>query len=153
NLPMIKTRMAAGKVSVLVYLQGQDEAVETGTLSFIENIVDTATGTIRLKAIFDNRADKLWPGQFVRVVAPLDASANSSVVRVAAVHTRQDGSFGFVVKQDMTVEARPVVTGQTIERGIVIEKGWNEGENVVATGQLRLFPGSRIQIKTNSSTF
>jgi len=152
NLPMIKTRMAAGKVSVLVYLQGEDAAVETGTLSFIENIVDTATGTIRLKAIFDNRADKLWPGQFVRVVVRLDASANSIVVPVAAVQTRQDGKFVFVVKQDMTVEARPVLTGRTIERDIVIEKGLNEGESVVTTGQLRLVPGSRIQIKTSSST-
>jgi membrane fusion protein, multidrug efflux system len=152
NLPMIKTRMAAGKVSVLVYLQGEDAAVETGTLSFIENIVDTATGTIRLKAIFDNRADKLWPGQFVRVVVRLDASANSIVVPVAAVQTRQDGKFVFVVKQDMTVEARPVLTGRTVERDIVIEKGLNEGESVVTTGQLRLVPGSRIQIKTSSST-
>jgi membrane fusion protein, multidrug efflux system len=152
NLPMIKTRLAAGKVSVLVYLQGEDEAVETGTLSFVENIVDTATGTIRLKAIFDNRADKLWPGQFVRVVVRLDAPANSIVVPVAAVQTRQDGKFVFVVKQDMTVEARPVLTGRTVERDIVIEKGLNEGESVVTTGQLRLVPGSRIQIKTSSST-
>jgi multidrug efflux system membrane fusion protein len=152
NLPMIKTRMAAGKVSVLVYLQSEDEAVETGTLSFIENIVDSATGTIRLKAIFDNRADKLWPGQFVRVVVRLDASANSVIVPVTAVQTRQDGKFVFVVKQDMTVEARSVLTGRTIERDIVIEKGLNEGESVVTTGQLRLVPGSRIQIKTSSST-
>jgi len=151
NLPLIKSRMAAGKVSVVVYLQGVDEAVETGTLSFIENIVDSATGTIRLKALFDNRADKLWPGQFVRVVVRLNASANSIVVPVTAVQTRQDGKFVFVAKPDMTVEARPVLTGRTIERDIVIEKGLSEGESVVTTGQLRLVPGSRIQIKASSS--
>jgi len=152
NLPLIKTRMAAGKVSVVVYLQGQDEAVETGTLSFVENIVDSATGTIRLKALFDNRADKLWPGQFVRVVVRLNDLSNSIVVPVTAVQTRQDGKFVFVVKPDMTVEARPVVPGRTIERDVVIEKGLSEGESVVTTGQLRLVPGSRIQIKANSSS-
>ena len=152
NLPLIKTRMAAGKVSVVVYLQGQDEAVETGTLSFIENTVDSATGTIRLKALFDNRADKLWPGQFVRVVVRLNDLSNSIVVPVTAVQTRQDGKFVFVVKPDMTVEARPVVPGRTIERDVVIEKGLSEGESVVTTGQLRLVPGSRIQIKANSSS-
>jgi membrane fusion protein, multidrug efflux system len=152
NLPLIKTRMAAGKVSVVVYLQGQDEAVETGTLSFVENIVDSTTGTIRLKALFDNRADKLWPGQFVRVVVRLNDLSNSIVVPVTAVQTRQDGKFVFVVKPDMTVEARPVVPGRTIERDVVIEKGLSEGESVVTTGQLRLVPGSRIQIKANSSS-
>jgi len=152
NLPLIKARMAAGKVSVVAYLQGQDEAVETGTLTFVENIVDSATGTIRLKALFDNRADKLWPGQFVRVVVRSNDSSNSIVVPVTAVQTRQDGKFVFVVKPDMTVEARAVLTGRTIERDVVIEKGLSEGESVVTTGQLRLVPGSRIQIKTNSSS-
>src|SRR5215472_4609955 len=152
NLPLIKARMAAGKVSVVVYLQGQDEAVETGTLTFVENIVDSATGTIRLKALFDNRADKLWTGQFVRVVVRSNDSSNSIVVPVTAVQTRQDGKFVFVVKPDMTVEARAVLTGRTIERDVVIEKGLSEGESVVTTGQLRLVPGSRIQIKTSSST-
>jgi membrane fusion protein, multidrug efflux system len=151
NLPLIKTRMAAGKVTVVVYLQGEDEAVETGTLSFIENIVDSATGTIRLKALFDNRADKLWPGQFVRVVVRLNDSSNSIVVPVTAVQTRQDGKFVFVVKPDMTVEARAVLAGRTVERDVVIEKGLSEGESVVTTGQLRLVPGSRIQIKSSSS--
>jgi len=152
NLPLIKARMAAGKVSVVVYLQGQDEAVETGTLTFVENTVDSATGTIRLKALFDNRADKLWPGQFVRVVVRSNDSSNSIVVPVTAVQTRQDGKFVFVVKPDMTVEARAVLAGRTIERDVVIEKGLSEGESVVTTGQLRLIPGSRIQIKTNSSS-
>ena len=152
NLPLIKARMASGKVSVVVYLQGQDEAVETGTLTFVENIVDSATGTIRLKALFDNRADKLWPGQFGRVVVRLNDSSNSIVVPVTAVQTRQDGKFVFVVKPDMTVEARPVVPGRTIERDVVIEKGLSEGESVVTTGQLRLVPGSRVQIKANSSS-
>jgi len=151
NLSLIKARMAAGKVSVAAYLQADNEPVETGTLNFVENTVDTATGTIRLKALFDNPAGKLWPGQFVRTVVRFNATANSIVVPATAVQTRQDGKFVFVVKPDMTVEARSVVTGRTVERDVVVEKGLSDGETVVTTGQLRLIPGSRIQIQTNSS--
>jgi multidrug efflux system membrane fusion protein len=152
HLPLIKERMAAGKVSINVYLQAESEAVETGTLSFVENNVDVSTGTIRLKGLFENPGGRLWPGQFVRVVVRLNASANSIIVPVSAVQTRQDGKFVFVVKPDMTVEARAVLTSRTIERDVVIEKGLSEGESVVTTGQLRLIPGSRIQIKTSSSS-
>jgi membrane fusion protein, multidrug efflux system len=152
NLPLIKARMSAGRVSVLAYLQGDDARAETGTLSFVENVVDSTTGTIRLKGLFDNPAGRLWPGQFVRVIVRLNATANSIVIPTTAVQTGQDGKFVFVVKPDMTVEARPVQTGRTIERNVVIEKGLNDGETVVTTGQLRLIPGSRIQIKTNSSS-
>jgi membrane fusion protein, multidrug efflux system len=151
NLPLIKRHMAAGKVAVAASPEG-DASVENGTLSFVENAVDTATGTIRLKAIFDNTGTRLWPGQFVRVIVRLNASANSIVIPSTAVQTGQDGKFVFVVKPDMTVESRPVVTGRAIDRNVVIEKGLSDGESVVTTGQLRLIPGSRIQIKTNSSS-
>ncbi|HYR91328.1 MAG TPA: efflux RND transporter periplasmic adaptor subunit [Terriglobia bacterium] len=152
SLPLIKTRMASGKVAVAALPQSDNAAAENGTLSFVENTVDTATGTIRLKAIFDNPGAGLWPGQFVRVSVRLNASAHSVVIPFTAVQTGQDGKFVFVVKPDMTVEARPVLTGRTIERDVVIEKGLSDGESVVTTGQLRLVPGSRIQIKTNSSS-
>ena len=111
-------------------------------------VADDVLGVLGLKGIFENAATRLWPGQFARVVVRLDASANSIVVPVTAVQTGQDGKFVFVVKPDMTVESRPVVTGRTIEREVVIEKGLSDGESVVTSGQLRLVPGSRIQIKT-----
>src|SRR5437867_312652 len=151
NLSLIKQHMAAGDIAVAASLQGADAVDERGTLSFVENAVDSATGTIRLKAIFDNAATRLWPGQFVRVVVRLKASADSIVVPTTAVQTGQDGKFVFVVKPDMIVDARPVLTGRTIEREVVIEKGLSEGDIVVTSGQLRLVSGSRVQIKSELS--
>lgn len=151
NLPLINTHMASGKVAVAAYSESDNTGAETGTLSFVENAVDSATGTIRIKGIFENPAARLWPGQFVRVVVRLNSTANSVVVPTTAVQTGQDGKFVYVVKADMTVEARPVVAGRTVERDVVIEKGLNDGESVVTSGQLRLVPGSRIQIKSGSS--
>jgi multidrug efflux system membrane fusion protein len=148
DLPLIKKHMSAGEISVQAYLQG-DSTVETGKLNFVENSVDSATGTIRLKALFDNPATQLWPGQFARVLVRLNASANSVIVPTTAVQTGQDGKFVFVVKPDMTVEARPVVIGRAVERDVVIEKGLSDGESVVVSGQLRLAPGSRVEIKSS----
>ena len=148
-LATIKSHMAAGQVKVFANA-GSDAPVETGKLTFVENAVDSSTGTIRLKALFDNSAVKLWPGEFVRTIVRLNEKKDSIVIPAAAVQTSQDGKFVFVVKSDMTVESRPVIAGRTVEREIVIEKGLSEGETVVVEGQLRLAPGSRVQIKSTS---
>lgn len=147
NLPLIKAHMAAGDIAVAAFFQEGDSVLERGVLSFVENAVDSATGTIRLKATFNNSQTKLWPGQFVRVVVRMNVSAQSLVVPTTAIQTGQDGKFVFVVKPDMTVETRPVVTGRSVERSIVVEKGLSEGDTVVTSGQLRLVSGSRVQVK------
>jgi len=151
DLPLIKQHMAAGRVEVQAYPEGESAAVDTGRLTFIENAVDSTTGTIRLKAEFQNTGAKLWPGQFVRVVIRLSTSTEAIVVPVPAVQTGQDGKFVYVVKPDNTVEARQVTAGRSVDREIVIVKGLNAGETVVTEGQLRLAPGSRVQIKTSPS--
>jgi multidrug efflux system membrane fusion protein len=87
----------------------------------------------------------------VRIVVRMNMSTNSIVIPATAVQTGQDGKFVYVVKTDMTVEARPVLTGRSIERDVVIDKGLAEGDTVVTSGQLRLVPGSRVQVKSNSS--
>src|SRR5215471_7068734 len=92
----------------------KDAAVhETGTLSVIDNAVDSNTGTIRLKAVFDNKEGRLWPGQFVNVVLTLETE-NRVVIPSEAVQVSQQGSLVYIVKADQTVEPRPVVVGQTV---------------------------------------
>jgi multidrug efflux system membrane fusion protein len=147
SLPTIQSHMTHGKVSVAAYSQSGDAPIETGTLTFVENTVDSTTGTIRLKALFDNPHSNLWPGAFVRVVVQLNELADAIVVPVPAVQTGQDGKFVFVVKPDMTVDARPVTTGRVFQKEIVVQKGLSGGETVVTEGQLRLVPGSRVQVK------
>jgi len=115
-----------------------------GTLIVIDNTVDVDTGTIKLKARFDNRERWLWPGQFVNAVLRLQTSKETTVPS-EAIQAGQQGQFIYVVKQDQTVDFRPVSVGATVGNRSVIEKGVAPGETVVTDGQLMLFPGARIQ--------
>jgi multidrug efflux system membrane fusion protein len=109
----------------------------------IDNTVDPSTGTIRLKAVFDNRERLLWPGQFVNVLLRLDSSEETTVPS-EAIQAGQQGQFVYVVKADKTAEFRPVAVGSTVGGKAVIEKGVAPGETVVTDGQLLLYPGARI---------
>ncbi|HEY4361091.1 MAG TPA: efflux RND transporter periplasmic adaptor subunit [Bryobacteraceae bacterium] len=119
--------------------------INHGTLSVIDNTVDTQTGTIKLKATFTNAKRTLWPGQFVNVSLTMDTLAHAVVVPSEAVQPGQQGQMVYVVKQDQTVEPRNVKAGATHGAKVVIEKGIAVGETVVTDGQLRLFPGARIE--------
>lgn len=121
----------------------KDSKHANGTLSVIDNTVDTNTGTIRLKAVFDNKNTYLWPGQFVNVVLTLDTQT-AVVIPSEAVQAGQQGSFVYAVKADKTVEPRPVTVGQNISGKVVVEKGLSAGETIVTDGQSRLFPGAKI---------
>ena len=118
----------------------------TGQLTFIDNTVDSTTGTIKLKATFPNSDHALWPGQFVTVVMTLRTLNNATVVPSEAIQSGQKGQFAFVVKPDQTVETRLVTVGQTVDNRIVVETGISPGETVVTDGQLRLFPGAHIRV-------
>jgi membrane fusion protein, multidrug efflux system len=120
----------------------------TGKLSFIDNQVDSATGTIKLKGIFANRDRRLWPGQFVDAYLTLKTQANALVIPSQAVQNGQQGTFVYVIKEDSTVEARPVTVSDTEQQGqVVVQKGLAAGERIVTDGQLRLVPGAKVQIK------
>jgi len=148
NLSDIKRYMAQGSLQVVAKNQAGD-ATEVGALTFVDNNVDMTTGTIKLKGTFPNTDHKLWPGQYVNVVLRLTVRPNALVVPNQAVQSGQDGTFIYIVNDDKTVSARNVVTGPRVDQDLVIEKGVEEGETVVTEGQLRLAPGSRVQIRTS----
>ncbi len=118
-----------------------------GRLSFMDNEVDPASGTLLLKGEFANRDGALWPGQFVRVRLRLFDQGGATVVPTAAVSSSQNGPYLFVVKADTTVEARPVKVERTYRDLSVIGSGVHPGETVVTDGQLRLSPGAKAVIR------
>jgi membrane fusion protein, multidrug efflux system len=148
-LAEIKRRRAGGRLAVRAYLPGDAEHSEEGFLSFVDNSVDSSTGTIKLKGTFANARRRLWPGQFLNVVLTLGEQKNALVVPVRAVETGQEGQYVFVVRADHTVESRPVVTSSSLGTETVIEKGLTAGEVVVTDGQLRLVPGAKVEIKSS----
>jgi multidrug efflux system membrane fusion protein len=147
QLPEIKQRQAAGRL--VTQVSGTDGgATIAGELSFLDNAVDTTTGTILLKASFTNKQRTLWPGQFVHVTLQLSTDPDALVVPVQAVQNGQQGAYVFVMKADSTVETRPVVVGRAVGNEVIVEKGLVKGEKVVTDGQLRLVPGARVEVKT-----
>jgi multidrug efflux system membrane fusion protein len=146
-LPEIKKYMSGGKIKVQAFITKGEDNPEEGTLTFVDNSVDLATGTIKLKATFTNKARHLWPGQFVDAFMTLTTQPNAIVVASSAIQTGQNGQYVFLIKDDLTVESRPVEVGRTLNSETVIDKGLQAGEKVVTDGQLRLVPGAKIQIK------
>jgi multidrug efflux system membrane fusion protein len=142
----IKRFLAEETLRVEAEVPGRPER-SRGELTFVNNTVDPATGTIQLKATFPNPDGALWPGQFVNVVLTLTTERGAVVVPSPAVQTGQQGPYVFVVKPDSTVELRPVRPGPTVGRETVIRGGLVPGERVVTDGQLRLAPGVRVEIK------
>ena len=147
-LPEIRKHAASKKLQVEASSPQSDERPGKGTITFVDNAVDTSTGTIRLKGTFANRERKLWPGQFVNVVLTLTEEPNVIVVPSQAIQTGQEGQYVFVVKPDLTVESRQVVAGRTVNNETVVQKGLQADERVVTDGQLRLYPGAKVEIKT-----
>jgi membrane fusion protein, multidrug efflux system len=121
-----------------------------GRLTFIDNSVDLTTGTIKLKATFDNAAHALWPGQFADVNMTLKSQPNAIVVPTAALQTSQNGTYVYVVEQDLTAKQQPVNVGWNVGEDTVIASGLQPGQRVVTDGQLRLTPGAKVDIKSGS---
>ena len=144
NLGAIRAALAKGAVAVSAAPPNDAAASEGGTLTFIDNQVDTATGTIALKATFDNAHNTLWPGQFVQVTMTLGTQQNAVVVPSASVQTGQNGLYVFVIKPDSTAEVRPVTVARTQGSMSVISSGLAIGERIVLEGQLRLATGTRV---------
>lgn len=146
----VKKYMALGKLRVDAIAYG-DTAAEAGYLAFVDNTVDSNTGTIKLKAAFANPDHRLWPGQFSTVSLRLAEQEHATVVPSQAVQTGQSGDFIYVVGQDMTAQQRPVKVARTIGAESVISEGVAAGETVVTDGQLRLIPGVKVQLRSGAT--
>ncbi len=146
HLAAIQRSSAGRKLAVQAILKdAQNPTPVRGELSVIDNTVDSTTGTIKLKATFENSKRQLWPGQFVNVSLTLDTQAGAIVVPAEAVKPGQQGQMVYVVKPDQTVEPRNVRAGAIHGNQIVIQEGLSAGETVVTDGQLLLYPGAHIQ--------
>lgn len=150
RLAEVRARSAAGSLEVAAYPRGVGSEPRVGVLSFVDNTVDGATGTIRLKGTFPNADDALWPGQFVDVVLRLAVESDAVTVPARAVQSGQQGEYVFVVRPDGTVESRPVRVTRRHGDAAVVGEGVAPGETVVTEGQLRLVPGSRVAVKEPS---
>jgi multidrug efflux system membrane fusion protein len=147
DLPRIVARRGQ-RLAAYAWSSDADSSSSEGVLSFVDNMVDATTGTILLKAEFQNRDGRLWPGGFVRLRLVLSTDPHATVIPAPAVTNGQSGSFVYVVNADTTVSTRPIDIERAAGDLVVIRSGIQPGEQVVVDGQLRLSPGAKITIKT-----
>jgi multidrug efflux system membrane fusion protein len=155
SLPAVVKRMKQGNLRVDAYDRDDKNKLATGTLLTIDNQIDQTTGTVRLKATFENRDGVLFPNQFVNIHLLLDVRKNSTIVPSVAVQRGPQGSFVYVVKADKTVEARTVTVALTQSNQSAIASGLEAGEVVVTDGQDKLQNGAKVETRSptgNSKT-
>jgi multidrug efflux system membrane fusion protein len=152
SLGPIRAALADGHASVSVTDPATQLVRTDGKLGFIDNAVDATTGTITLKAFFDNDDHALWPGQFVHVRTDVGVDRGVIVVPTTAVQNSQNGSTVYVVKPDKTVDLRNVTVIRTNGDRTLLATGVQDGETVVTDGQLRLVPGVRVEFSTLGGT-
>jgi multidrug efflux system membrane fusion protein len=151
DLPGIQHYSAGSTLAVRVSpVAGPAATPVSGTLSFVDNNVDTTTGTVMLKAKFANEHGTLWPGQFVTAELQLFVQHDALVVPSQAVLAGQDGSYVVIIDKAGSAQQRPVTAGRTVGDSVIIEKGLTLGERVVTDGQSRLFPGAKVDIRSVS---
>jgi len=125
-------------------IEGMQEVI-SGELSFVDNAIDPATNTVKLRASFANADERLWPGQFVNITLTLGSNADALAVPDAAVKAGPNGSYVFVVKPDGRAEPRAVTVARSVNGDSMITKGLEPGETVVTDGQSRLVDGSKVK--------
>ena len=144
TLPAVQQAMGRGALPVFAYASDDTRELDHGTLLTIDNAIDTATGTIRLKATFPNANNQLWPGQFVNLRLLVSTEPGALVVPSSAVQHGPAGQFVYVVKPDQTVSRQDVELRRDDGRQAVVARGLDEGQIVVTDGQSRLTSGSRV---------
>jgi multidrug efflux system membrane fusion protein len=155
-LPSVAKHMQNSTLEVEALNRDDETKLATGKLLTIDNQIDQTTGTAKLKAVFDNKDNQLWPNQFVNTNLLLETRKNSTVLPTAAILRGPQGAFVYLVKPDKTVEARVVNISLTQGNTTVVSSGLNPGDTVVTDGQDKLQTGSKIEPRNptpaNSST-
>ena len=147
NLQTVSRQMGKGTLEVDAFSRDDQTKLATGKLLTIDNQIDQTTGTGRLKAVFDNKDNALWPNQFVNARLLLEVRKNSTAIPAAAIQRGPQGTYVFVVKSDNTVDVRPVTIGFTQDNVSVIASGISPSEVVVTDGQDKLQQGSKIETR------
>ncbi|HZR68661.1 MAG TPA: efflux RND transporter periplasmic adaptor subunit [Burkholderiales bacterium] len=145
RLPEVRKYMAAGPLSVNALTPASDKLTAAGTLIFVDNAVDPSTGTIKLRARFQNKENALWPGQFVNVSVQLYQQKDAIIIPSQAVQTGPEGQYVYVVGEDMAVDLRKIQVQRSDGDTAIVASGLAKGERVVTQGQLRLGPKTRVQ--------
>ncbi|GIL41158.1 efflux RND transporter periplasmic adaptor subunit [Roseiterribacter gracilis] len=148
RLPDVQARMQQQK-PLLVHTSNSENTLRLadGTLTFMDNRVDPTTGTVQMKARFDNVDGKLWPGQFVNVELELDRNPQAIVVDSRAIQTGPDGRYVFIVNADDTVEARKVKLAVLEDKTAIVSEGLVGGERLVIDGQLKIQPKGKVRVR------
>jgi membrane fusion protein, multidrug efflux system len=146
SLNDVRDAMARGPVEVTAFDQDNTRELTKGTLLLIDNFVDQASATMRLKAMFANQDDKLWPGDFVNARVLIDVKKDVVAIPSPAIQRGPDGVFTWVVTSQGVVEPRPVKVGQTTGDQTIVTSGLAEGERVVVNGQYKLRVGSHVTV-------
>lgn len=144
NLPAIHAMMGAGTVPITATPAGGSP--ESGTLALIDNSVDEKTGTIKLRAVFENRNRNLWPGQFVNVLLPLGNAENALLVPARAVQPGREAAYVYLINKDNVAEYVTVHPLFESDGKVAIEGELSPGDKVVVEGQIRLSPGMKVKI-------
>jgi multidrug efflux system membrane fusion protein len=152
DIPDVQEALANGEVKVDAYTADDKTELDRGLLLLIDNQADPTSGTVRLKAIFPNSADKLWPGVFVNAHVITRVVHDGLTVPLTAVQQGPQGPYVYVVKPEGTVETRLVAVGQSRNNQVLISKGLAAGETVVTAGQYRLTDGRKVAIVKGSET-
>ena len=147
DFPSVHRRFAAGNTPVRVATADSTRVAEAGSLAFLDNAVDSLTGTVTAKAKFVNQGNILWPGEYVRVTLELAVEANTIAIPTRAVLSGQQGNYVFVVGNDKVATVRPISAGRVVGEFTTISDGIKPGEQVVVDGQSRLTPNAHVELK------
>jgi multidrug efflux system membrane fusion protein len=139
---------ANGGLKVLALDRGNTSTLDEGALAVVDNEIDPATGTVKLKATFPNNELKLWPGKFVNARLILTTRKDATVIPSSVVQRGPQGTYAYLIKPDKTVEMRPIKVAQTEANLTLVDEGLKPGEQVVVDGQYKLQPGAHVELTT-----